>query len=234
MKKVFLIIGIVVLVIIGIIAYYVITDLQQEEKFITEITEIVESSNSQDLDIEALRERLNTTKTRGDYAVLERAAKQYFLDVLDNNTELQEVLSSSNWANILQAENYAVDGPDFINTKKYISETKIKLEEGKDKYIEFLTEEKMMSYIADKNLDSYYTDLYKQYFVGEEDNSQDIALMEQSINSIIAFLDNADEVIDFLIENKGKWNINGDRILFDNEDLTNEYADLLTKVTEGL
>ena len=234
MKKVFLIVGIVLLLIIGVIVYFVVTDLQQEEIFITEITEIVESSNSEDLDLDEFRERLNTIKTRGDYAVLEKAAKQYFTDVLDNNMAIQEVLSSNNWANILQVQNYISDGPEFKNTKQYISETKTKLEEGKNKYVEFLTDEKMMSYIDNKNLDSYYTDLYKQYFIGEEDNSADIELLEQSLDSIISYLDKAEDVIDFLIENKGNWEINGDRILFSNENLTNEYNNLLNAVYEDM
>ena len=120
MKKVILkiLVGFIVAIIVlqFNIAIYAdeITDLQQEEKFITEITEIVESSNSQDLDIDALRERLNTTKTRGDYAVLERAAKQYFLDVLDNNAD---EINGNNYVWEINEENY-YDKPIYIQIDK--------------------------------------------------------------------------------------------------------------------
>lgn len=40
------------------------------------------------------------------------------------------------------------------------------LEEYKNKYYEYLTEEKAMSYLNTKDLDSYYVDFYKNEIVG--------------------------------------------------------------------
>ena len=61
----------------------------------------------------------------------------------------------------------------------------------------------------------------------EVENKQE---MEESINSIIDMLNVYDEVINFLIENKNDWTIEGEYIVFSNEQLNNQYNDLLLKL----
>ena len=94
-----------------------------------------------------------------------------------------------------------------------------KLKECKEKYVEFFTEEKAMSYINNKGLDSYYTDFYKQEFVGDIENIGDSKIIEDSINEVIEVLNTSEEIINFLVENKNSWNIDGDNIVFSSESL---------------
>ena len=96
-------------------------------------------------------------------------------------------------------------------------------------YVERLTEEGAMKYINDKGLDSYYVDLYRDELVGEIP-ADDVSELETAINDIISLLDKEEAVIEFLVQNKDNWEIQGDNIVFDSNDLTNEYLGLVDEI----
>ncbi len=231
-KKVFIGIGVVLALIVITIGYFVVTDLNQESKLENELIEISDMINGDDVDIDAVYDRLNSTVTTGDYKVVEIAFKTYLKDNFYNTLKIAEILEDEKLVNILTPENYLNDGKDFIKTKEYITTTKTNLEKYKQSYIEFFTEEKAMSYINDKGLDDYYIDLYKDSYVGdiENESSEDIKVVEESIDDIIEFLNVSEEVINFLIENKDSWNIEGNNIVFSNDELSNKYDSLLDKL----
>ena len=54
--------------------------------------------------------------------------------------------------------------------------------------------------------------------------------LESSIDKVVSMLDIETQVIDFLIENKGKWKVQGDQVLFDSNSLVIEYNGFLTKL----
>ena len=231
-KKIFIGIGVVLALIVITIGYFVVTDLNQESKLENELIEISDMVNEDNVDIDAVYERLNSTVTTGDYKVVEIAFKTYLKDNFDNTLKIAEILEDEQLVNILTPENYLNDGKDFIKTKEYITTTKTNLEKYKQSYIEFFTEEKAMSYINDKGLDDYYIDLYKDSYVGdiENESSEDIKVVEESIDDIIEILNVSEEVINFLIENKDSWNIDDNNIVFSNDELSNKYDSLLDKL----
>ncbi len=231
-KKIFIGIGVVLALIVITIGYFVVTDLNQESKLENELIEISDMVNEDNVDIDAVYERLNSTVTTGDYKVVEVAFKTYLKDNFDNTLKIAEILEDEQLVNILTPENYLNDGKDFIKTKEYITTTKTNLEKYKQSYIEFFTEEKAMSYINDKGLDDYYIDLYKDSYVGdiENESSEDIKVVEESIDDIIEILNVSEEVINFLIENKDSWNIDDNNIVFSNDELSNKYDSLLDKL----
>ena len=231
-KKIFIGIGVVLALIVITIGYFVVTDLNQESKLEKELIEISDMVNSDDVDIDAVYDRLNSTVTTGDYKVVEIAFKTYLKDNFDNTLKIAEILEDEKLVNILTPENYLNDGKDFIKTKEYITTTKTNLEKYKQSYIEFFTEEKAMSYIKDKGLDDYYIDLYKDSYVGdiENESSEDIKVVEESIDDIIEILNVSEEVINFLIDNKDSWNIEDNYIVFSNDELSNKYDSLLDKL----
>lgn len=229
-KKILMGIGIIVLLIIGVLIYSIVMDLIQEEKLKTEINEISEMSNAQEINVEEIYKRLDRTITKSDYAEVEKAVKNYLRDNFDNSIRIAEILNDEKIVTILTVNNYLEDGKDFIETKKYIENTKSELEKCKQKYIEFFTEEKAMSYINNKGLDSYYIDFYKNEFVGDIENSNDDKIVENSINEIIEFLNISKQIIDLLSENKNSWEIDGENIVFDNENLSNQYDELINSL----
>lgn len=230
-KKIFIGVGIIVLLVIGVLGYTIVSDLGQEEKLKTELTEINDMSNAQDIDVDAIYERLDRTVTKGDYAKVEKAFKNYLRDNFDNILKITEILNDEKLVTILTAENYLEDGKEFNNTKKYIEETRSNLEKYKQEYKDFFTEEKAMSYINDYGLDSYYTDLYKDEYVGDIESAGADKTVENSIDEIIDLLNISEQVIDLLSENPNNWEIQGDNIVFDNDSLSNQYDNLLNQLS---
>ena len=145
--------------------------------------------------------------------------------------KIADILNDEKLTTILTADNYKQDGKDFVETKNYISTTRDQLETYKTEYKDFFTEDKVMSYINDKNLDSYYTDLYKQELVGDIESDNETEVVESAINDVIGILDIYEEVINFLVDNQNSWNVQDDTIEFTSESLQNQYNSLIDKLS---
>lgn len=229
-KKILIGVGVLLILIIGVIGYFVVSDLKQEEKLKNELDELNLLVNEENIDVDKVKEMLNRTVTTGDYKVVETSFKEYLSDAFDSVFQIVDILNDDKLVSILTVENYQSDGPNFIETKAYITETKTKLEELKNSYYSFLTEEKAMSYIENKGLDSYYVDLYKEEYVGDMKTANEDKTVEESINQIIELLNVSEEAINFLTENSSSWHIEEDLIVFDTDELSNEYLDLINKI----
>ena len=145
-KKILIGVCILSVLIVGIIGYVVVKDLKQEEKLKNELEELSVLVNEENIDVDKVKDMLNRTVTTGDYKVVETSFKEYLSDAFDSVFQMIDILNSDRLVSILSVENYQNDGPNFIETKAYITETKTKLEELKNSYYSFLTEEKAMSY----------------------------------------------------------------------------------------
>ena len=228
-KKILIIVAIIIVAILAIMGYFIFSDLKQEENLKTELSEISDLTNAETIDTDAINERLDRIVTTGDYAVVEEAFKTYLRENFDNSIQIAKILNDERITNLLTVENYKEDGKEFTESKNYIVTTRNELESCKAKYAEFLTEEKAMSYINDKGLDSYYTDLYKQEFVGDIESSND-GVVESSIDEIIAILNTSEKILNLLSENQNDWEIEGENIVFSNDSLSNEYDELINSL----
>ena len=226
-KKVLIAVLIIIVIALVVIGYFVFSDMMQEDKLKTELSEIYQLTSAETIDMDAINERLNRTITKGDYAVVEEAFKTYLKDNFDNSIEIANILNDEKITSLLTVENYKEDGKDFTESKNYITTTRTTLENCKEKYTEFLTEEKAMSYINDKGLDSYYTDLYKEEFVGDMETSESDGIVESSIDEVISILNTSEEILNLLSENKDSWEIDGEIIVFSSESLSDEYNELV-------
>lgn len=118
-----------------------------------------------------------------------------------------------------------------LQKKKYLKETKEKLQRVIKNYNEYFTEEKAMSYL-DKNLDSYYQDFYKDEVVGNLDKTKDDDEVISSINDLITLIDQETDVINFLVTNKDAWTIEDSAISFTTDDLIDAYNNLIGKISD--
>lgn len=229
-KKIFIGIGIIVAIIVAIIAFMVVSDLKQESKLKEEMAYIDELVNKENVDKDEVDKVLERTTTKKDYQVVEKAYKNYLKDCFDNMLKIADILQDERITKSLTAENYKEDGPNFTQTKEYLLETKSQLEEYKTRYAEFFTEEKAMSYINDKGLDSYYTDLYKNEIIGDIKKEGEDKTVENSINDIIEILHTSEDVINFLSTNRNSWSIEDDNIVFTKDSLANKYDELISRL----
>lgn len=228
-KKIIIAVVVIVALIIGVLGYMVIFDMGQEDKLKTELSEINDLANAETIDMDEINKRLDRTVTTGDYAKVEEAFKSYLRDNFDNSIEIADLINDERITTLLTADNYKTDGKDFTESKNYISTTKQKLEEYKEKYSEYMTKEKAMSYIEDKGLDSYYVDLYEQEYVGDMDSAKDTTV-EDSIDEIISLLDTSEKVLNLLSNNQDTWNVEGDNIVFSNDSIRNQYDELINSI----
>jgi coenzyme F420-reducing hydrogenase alpha subunit len=230
-KKIFIIISVIVLIMVAFLAYIFISDMIQEKKLQEEFSYIDGLMENEESQTDEIKEALNRNITKGDYLEVEKSYKQYLKDTFQNMEDITKVLDDENIANILSKENYQKDGPEFINTKKYIEETKKSLEDGKNKYYELLTKDGAMNYINNKDIDDYYKDLFKEeidkYVEKEEFNDKTV---DESLSDVIKLLNTAEKIINLLSENKNSWEIEDDSIVFETQKLSDQYEELTSEI----
>lgn len=229
MKKVFIGIGIGIGIIIAIIAFFVYRDIQEENKLTEEINKIVELTEQEDIDFNEINKLLDRTITKREYEKVEEALKEYLKDGFNVVLVMHEVINAPEYESILAISNYKKDGPEFTKTKEFLNNSIDTLEKSKNDYREMLSTEKVMSYIKEKNVDSYYQDYYKELAIGEEIEVYDEEV-EKSLDEVIKVLKQVDNVINFLINNKNSWYISGENIVLENDNLVNEYNDLISQI----
>lgn len=229
-KKILIVLLIIIVIALVGVGYFVFTDMMQEDKLKTELSELNDLVNAENIDMDAINEKLDRRITTGDYEKVEDAYKSYLRDNFDNSIQIANILNDEKITTLLTVENYESDGKDFTESKEYITNTRETLEECKAKYTEFLTEEKAMSYINDKGLDSYYTDLYKNEFIGDMSSASQDTTVQNSIDEVITILNTSEKVLNLLSENQNNWEIDGENISFNSESLSNEYDSLINSL----
>lgn len=229
-KKVLIAILIIIVIAIVVVGYFVFSDMMQEDKLKTELSELQQLVNTENIDMDAINSRLDRTITTGDYAVVEDAFKSYLRDNFDNSIQIAEILNDEEITTLLTVENYESDGKDFTESKEYITNTRETLEDCKNKYTEFFTEDKAMSYINSKGLDSYYTDLYRNELMGDMDLASQDMTVQDSIDEVISILNTSEEVLNLLSENQDAWEIEGENIVFNSDSLSNKYDELINSL----
>ena len=209
-----------------------VKDLKQEDTLKKELDTLYEVTNKEPIDRNEVNKILDrTVTTSSDYKKVEIAYKKYTRDCFSILTDIMDVLEDNRLVEVLTAENYQQDGKDFTETKKYLKETKEKLQRVIKNYNEYFTEEKAMSYL-DKNLDSYYQDFYKDEVVGNLDKTKEDDEVISSINDLITLIDQETDVINFLVTNKDAWTIEDSAISFTTDDLIDAYNNLIGKISD--
>lgn len=226
-NKIILVTVIVVLAIVGIIGYMLASNLMQEIKIRKEADALGRLHITKDnIDM--------TIKTKGDYAVVEKTMKEYISTYATTCKELEDIFQDDQINEILTAENYKTDGKEFIKTKEYITKTKEDFNEKINKIIDMISEEKMMEAIQEKQLQNNFVELYKELMLGneiKEDLQQVINELEQTSKTINNRLEVEEKIINLLVENKNKWNVNdNDEIEFETQKLVDEYNELISSL----
>ena len=227
-KKILITLAVLVIIVVGIIAFFVVSDIQQEKKFNDEMLALENMMNTDELDFGAIYEKTDLIVTKGDYGIIEKAIKSYIKDTALVAEKIIDAMNSEEFGKIISIENFEEDGKEFTESKEFIKTTRENLEQYKEEYGNQFDEEKIMSYINDKNLDEYYVDLYKNEVltVSQEDNQT----VQDSIDQVIDLLDKMEDAIDYLIENKDDWNVIDGSLMFLDQDKLDEYQDILSRI----
>ena len=89
-----------------------------------------------------------------------------------------------------------------------------------------------MSYINQKTEDEYLVDLYREIMIGEGEiiKQEDKENFETSIEQVNKILDVEEQIINLLKNNKGNWTIENNQIMFNSNQLVQQYNGLLNEL----
>ncbi len=227
LKRNVIIVACVLIVLIAFaIGYIVFSDLKQEDVLREEIAILDKKDITKD--------RYNTPiKTHGDYAKVEKAIKSYLDDYAVTLQAIMKLIDDDKLANMLTADNYQTDGPDFVNSKKYLTETKTSLNEKLTKLTNMTSTEAIMQEFNKEGLDEYYNDLYRELIVNdilEKDLTSAKTTLDEASQQINNLISTEEEIINLLVQNKGKWKIENNRIVFLETSALSQYNELAKKI----
>lgn len=168
--------------------------------------------------------------TSGEFAVVEETVKEFFKEYADLRKQFMEKVNDSKLQSILTPENYEQDGPEFTESINYINTTKEEFNNIADELLNLLSTENIEARIQDENIGDYYKDLYKGYFIDNNDLSttfqetyQDTVDDKTLMNNLY---DNEIKILNFLTENKAHWEVLDNKLTFDDQELANTFNDM--------
>ena len=233
-KKYIVIASIIALLIIGIfIVSKVSIDLNRENKIKNEVKEIIQIIESDNIDKAELIEILDRrVVTKGDYNLVETSIKAYYKDLYDDISNLSFLLDDDNFSNYLTASNLKEDRPSFIKSKDNLQNSKAQITEVYNELNNQLTDKTtIMTYIADKEVSTYYKDFYYSLvydYITEEYQETITTKKDNTLSKIDVY----NEALEFLIANKGHWDLSKEVIMFDETTLYEEYLSITDKLKE--
>ena len=168
--------------------------------------------------------------TSGEFAVVEETVKEFFKEYSDLRQQFMEKVNDSQLQSILTTENYEQDGPEFTESINYINTAKEEFNNIADELLNLLSTENIEARIKDKDIGDYYKDLYKGYFIDNNDLSttfqetyQDTVDDKSLMNNLY---DNEIKILNFLTENKAHWEVLDNKLTFDDQELANTFNDM--------
>ena len=177
--------------------------------------------------IEELADQISSSE---NYAVIEKAAKEYLRDVLVPFWKAAEITDADIYKSGISKTVLETDAPEFQQSLATISSATAALD-AVQKASELFSREAAMKYLSE-DLDDYYIDLYDDQVEEIYSDQQMRQNYLEYVQSIQKMNTNFTEVINFLAANNGKWHLEGDTIVFKTVALTNQYNQILARIAE--
>lgn len=227
-KAILFIIGIILVIGVGMIAYLVVSDLKQEDILKKEIVNV---SNK-----DFLKDDFSIkVKTTGDYAYIEEAVKKFYKELSDSIRVMNKYLNDENLINILSADNLQADGPDFVSSYQILKEVRENSTGAIQKIVSLCNEDTIKSLIDKEKVDDYSYELYLQLMYTEDDLKEFAETkveMQTLSTNLNLFLDKVEEMLNMLEENSNYWTIDDGQLYFDSDTLVDEYNKLYNELNQ--
>lgn len=220
--------GIGLVLVIGIVGYFVSYNQRQEELLKKEIISVAK----QDLLIDNYDIKI---KTKGDYAYIEKKVKEYFKDLSEHSKKIYSYVRDERLIKILSATNLEDDGPNFDESFKLLSEVRNNSMESL-KVITNLCSEKTIKDLVDK--DKISKKKYKLYLklMYTDDDLEKLEITEREIqefsDNLNSFLDKVEHIFEMLKNNKDYWFIKDGQLYFETNKLVDEYNELYNDLND--
>ena len=231
-KRVIISIIVVIVLIVGIISItYMFSGFSKNQtKILTDETnKILQSditTDNIDLDI----------KTDKNYAIVEKAVKEYISDLKNIYVEINEMNTGINPNNIFSAQN--MQDKELKGIDEIITDYNDKIQETTDELEDLLKEDKIKENITKRDISlrkEYYINLYDTIMLSDVMKTQ-YSKLESEIKTEKSKLTDKvkqiEKINEFLKKNSDSWTIKDDKIQFTNLIRMTEYYNLLNKLAE--
>lgn len=227
-------IGVGIVLVILVILYLLFVNFLQKkvELLEQEFSHIEEVSQRDIFDYDSIYYYTNRTVLDGTLGEFERATKNYIRDVFKELEGLDEIVTSSDFQNLLTASMILEDGPLFIEGQAYIEQTRKELDQKKETLLSFLEEDRILEYYS--NIHGVFADIIRE----ELKNTvlSDFSSTKEDVESMMTMLDDylvlISNTMSFLTENKDSWKLEGEYISFATDDLYNTYEVFVTRIQD--
>lgn len=172
------------------------------------------------------------TKTTGKFAIVENALKEYYTEYLNTSNDLVSIYSKNLLAISLTASNISSDGPEFTKTKENINKIKGTETSTLAKYDELISDEYINSKASELNLSEYYSNLFIDKINQNLKVKEDVNTLKEIVSEYDKWLDDINNVFDFLNTNKDNWKISGSNVMFTNVKLVSQYNSLISDLSK--
>ena len=218
--------GVVIIALVGGVFYTAYDDLKQEDLLKKEVVTLSNKNpNTDDFSINIV--------TKGDYAYVEKAVKEFYLELSNNIKKFSTILNDSEVVEVLSVNNITSDGPDFVKSLALIDSTTSSVKESLNNIIDLCNEEAILGFIDKNKVDEYYIDLYKELMLTDSDkkdlDSTKTKLTNFSLD-IEDVLNKAKELLLLLKNNNGSWSVSDGQLYFITNELVNTYNNLYNEL----
>ena len=221
-KKIFITLGVILVIFAGIIIYFVVKDFKQEEVLKQELI------NYSNMDL-ASDDYTIFVKTKGDYAYIEEAVKKFYKELSDNVKIINYYMSDEELKNVLAPDRLVSERPDFIKSYAVIKKDRTNVIKALEKISKLCEEETVKNIIDKEKVDDYYYDLYKELMLTKkdiEDLKETKEKMEELSKNLNLFFDKVVEILDLLKNNDSSWEYHDNQLFFSTDELVDKYNGL--------
>ena len=216
----------ITIIFFGGIIFYIVKEELKIENNLSEIDYLV----NYDINDSRIDDLLNNYVSSGDYLVVERACKEYLKDILYYARKIDELNYNEEFIMVLSMENFYSDMKEFNNSLRIIEDVYKEINDIKEKFVNLLQEDVVLSYINDKNLMSYYKEYFKELIFDADSIEDDALTIESNLDFILNVLDLYEEFYIFLRDNKDEWVVDEKYIYFSDANLEEKYLDILYRI----
>ncbi|MGI6042390.1 MAG: hypothetical protein ACOYBH_09280 [Candidatus Alectryocaccobium sp.] len=168
----------------------------------------------------------------GDYMAVEDTMKEYINSYLGEIDKFEAVMNDTRLSDLLAIDNIASDNPEFINSRELLNEKKQELEDEAQILTDMAKEENIIAAIDEESINDFQKRIYDDVML--ERIGTNFFYPESEITKAkeekLSKLDDMMSVFDFLQLNLGNWSIDNNILRFTNDQLLNEYRDLISRI----
>ena len=226
-RKVFLLIGFCLFNVVLLVCFFKIRSVTMLNILKREESELLKL----DMTVDHYNRKI---QTRGKYAVVEKAIKEYLDDYASSLQKSLNYMDNSTLKSVLSYDNYCNDGPLFTTSLASLKSEKEEFNKNVNSLLQKSDSNKIKANITSKVDKSYYIDLYNDFMLGEDvknvfsTNKELLLNVQTKVNNAY---DTSIEIINFLVQNKDSWKTEEGEIRFLNNDLYNQYNSYISKLS---